>query len=42
MRKYEEPILIEEEIELEDIVAKSGESIFNGIEPGDVEHAWPW
>lgn len=40
MKEYEKPILIEDDIELIDIIAKS--TVFGGNEPGDVEANWPF
>ena len=42
MKSYEEPKLLEVKVEIEDVVAKSGEFTFNDFQPGDVEHSWPW
>lgn len=40
MRKYEKPIIEEEVIEIEDIVAVSGTGL--GGLPGDTDHSYPW
>ena len=40
MRKYEKPIIEEEVIEIEDIVAVSVGDL--GSLPGDTEHQYPW
>ena len=40
MRKYEKPIIEEEVIEIEDIVAVSVADL--GSLPGDTEHTYPW
>ena len=38
MKKYEMPILEEQKVEIEDVVAAS----FGANEAGDVEFDWPW
>ena len=40
MRKYEKPIIEEEVIEIEDIVAVSVTDL--GSLPGDTEQTYPW
>lgn len=39
-KKYIEPELTVEEIEVEDIIASSG--LFGGNKPGDKEDPFPW
>ena len=41
MRKYEKPIIEEEVIEIEDIVAVSSATDLGSL-PGDTEQSYPW
>ncbi len=40
MKKYEAPILEEEKVQIEDVIAAS--QVFGSNAPGDVEFEWPW
>ncbi len=40
MKKYETPLLEEEKVEIEDVIAAS--AVFGSDAPGDVEFEWPW
>ena len=38
MKKYEAPVLEEQKVEIEDVIAAS----FGTNQPGDVAFEWPW
>ena len=40
MKKYEAPLLKEEKVEIEDVIAAS--ATFGDKQPGDMSFEWPW
>ena len=42
MKDYSKPILIEEEVEIEDVIASSGAGSIGGHQHGDSEGTWPF
>lgn len=40
MKKYETPVLEEQKVEIEDVIAAS--NTFGANQVGDVEFEWPW
>lgn len=41
-KEYFEPILEEEKVEIEDVIAASGNANWGGNQPGDRNENWPF